>query len=123
MSPARAADRLGKPDAEQPDFRRLLVQLPRHAPGLLPGPRGAGRPPRSTKDGTIAVRARCSAAPGLLRGSEVGKLRGEVDVPGAEPLTEPLGLRVEPGGRGHTRSQQPLDHEVDGTEVRQSYHL
>ena len=37
----------------------------------------------------------------------------------AQPLAEPLGLRVEPGRRGHAPAEQAVDDDVDAAEVGQ----
>ena len=37
----------------------------------------------------------------------------------AQPFTQTLGLRIEPGLIGHALAEDALDHEVDGAQIGQ----
>ena len=112
---AAAADRLGEAEAEQPEPRRLACSERGSSPARSQSSRCgsdlAGRRRRR-------VSSRSCRRSGVSTMVTASRLR-DVDDAGAQPLTERLGLRVVPGGRGDPLAEQPVDHEVQRAQVGQ----
>ena len=93
---AAAADLLGEADAEQAELGRGAVQRARHLAGPLPvGQVRHDLPVTKSRTSSRSCRRSGVSTATVMAGPPASRR------PGAQQLAERLGLRVEPGRRGH----------------------